>query len=149
MSDDLIAILRENVEAFNAGDWDSFRATLADDSVYEEPGTQRKVEGPDAILELNQGWRAAFSDAKGTVTDGFACGDRVAVQIIWEGTQTGELGLPGGAVIPATNQRVTVQACQVARVVDGKIAETTHYFDVLGMLEQMGALSEEALSHAG
>ena len=60
MSDDLIALARENVEAFNDGDWDRFRATLADDSVYEEPGTQRKVEGPDAITELNAGWKAAF-----------------------------------------------------------------------------------------
>lgn len=149
MSDDLIALARENVEAFNDGDWDRFRATLADDSVYEEPGTQRKVEGPDAITELNAGWKAAFFDANGTVTDAFACGDRVAVQITWEGTQSGSLGLPGGAEVPATNKRVTIQACQVARMADGKIAETTHYFDVLGMLEQLGALSPEAMAQAG
>jgi steroid delta-isomerase-like uncharacterized protein len=149
MSDDLIALARENVEAFNAGDWDRFGATLTDDCVYEEPGTRRKVEGPDSIVELNQGWKAAFSDANGTVTDAFACGDRVAVQITWEGTQTGSLGLPGGAEVPAMNKRVTVQACQVARVADGKIAEVSHYFDVLGMLEQMGALSPEAMAQTG
>ena len=149
MSEDLIALARENVEAFNAADWDRFGATLTPDCVYEEPGTQRRVEGQDAILELNKGWKAAFPDAKGTVTDAFACGDRVAVQITWEGTQSGALGLPGGAEVPPTNRSVKVQACQVARVTDGKIAEETHYFDVLGMLEQMGALSEEALAQAG
>ena len=149
MSDDLIALARENVDAFSAGDWDRFRASLADDFVYEEPGTQRKVEGADAAVELNQGWKAAFPDAKGTVTDAFACGDRVAVQITWEGTQSGPLGLPGGAEVPASNKKVTVQACQVARVADGKIAEACHYFDVLGMLEQMGALSPEAVGQAG
>ena len=146
MSEDLIAVAHEEIEAFNADDWERFGATLATDAVYEEPGTQRRVEGTDAILELNQGWRAAFSDAKGTVTDAFACGDRVALQITWEGTQSGPLGLPGGAQIPATNKRVTVQACQVMRIADGKIVDVTHYFDVLGMLEQMGAVSEEALA---
>ena len=58
------------------------------------------------------------------------------------------MGLPGGAEIPPSNRRVTVQACQVMRVADGKIVEACNYFDVLGMLEQMGALSEEALQTA-
>jgi steroid delta-isomerase-like uncharacterized protein len=149
MSEDLIALARENVEAFNAGDWDRFGATLAADTVYVEPGTQRRVEGPDAVLEVNRGWKSAFADARGTVTDAFACGDRVAIQVTWEGTQSGSLGLPGGAEIPPTNRQVTVQACEVIRVADGKIVEACHFFDVLGMLEQMGAVSEDALAHAG
>ncbi|HEY1357905.1 MAG TPA: ester cyclase [Thermoleophilaceae bacterium] len=149
MSDDLIALARQEVEAFNAGDWDGLRATMTDDSVYVEPGTQRRVEGTDAVLEVNQGWKAAFPDASGTVTDAFACGDRVAIQVTWTGTQSGPLGLPGGGEVPATGRQVNIQACQVMRVADGKIAETCHFFDVLGMLEQLGALSEEALTQAG
>src|SRR5919201_7121823 len=129
MSEDLIALAREDIESFNAGDWDRFRDTLAPDAVYVEPGTQRRVEGQDAILEVNRGWKAAFPDAHGTITDEFACGDRVAIQITWEGTQSGPLALPTGAEIQATNRRVTVQACQVMRVSDGKIAEACHYFD--------------------
>jgi steroid delta-isomerase-like uncharacterized protein len=148
MSEDLIALARENVEAFNAGDWDRFRATLAPNSVYEEPGTQRRLEGPDAIIEANQGWRAAYPDAKGTITDAFACGDRVAIQITWEGTQSGPLRVPGGE-IPPTGRKVTVQACQVMRVEDGKTVEACHFFDMLGMLEQLGTVSAESLAHAG
>jgi steroid delta-isomerase-like uncharacterized protein len=149
MAEDLIATARVDVEAFNDADWERMRSAWAADCVYEEPATKRHIEGADALVEVNQGWKAAFPDAKGTVTDAFACGDRVAVQITWEGTQSGALGLPGGAEVPPTNRSVKVQACQVARVTDGKIAEETHYFDVLGMLEQMGALSEEALAQAG
>src|SRR5438045_1224011 len=48
-------VARENVEAFNAGDWDRFRATFADECVYDEPGTQRHLEGQDAITEANRG----------------------------------------------------------------------------------------------
>jgi steroid delta-isomerase-like uncharacterized protein len=148
MSEELIALAREGVEAFNAGDWERFRATLAPNSVYEEPGTQRRLEGPDAIIEVNEGWKAAFPDAKGTITDAFACGDRVAVQITWEGTQSGPLQVPGGE-IPPTGRKVTVQACEVMRAEGGKLVEESHYFDMLGMLEQLGTVSPETLTHAG
>jgi steroid delta-isomerase-like uncharacterized protein len=148
MSEDLVAFAREEIEAFNAGDWERLRATYASDSVYEEPGTQRRLKGSDAILEANQGWKSAFPDAHGTVTGAFACGDRVALEITWEGTQSGALQVPGGGEIAPTNRQVTIQACQVMRVADGKIVENRHFFDMLGMFEQLGAVSAEELAHA-
>jgi steroid delta-isomerase-like uncharacterized protein len=149
MSDDLVAVARDQVEAFNAGDWDRLRATVAADSVYEEPGTRRRVEGADAIVDINQGWKAAFPDATGTIREAFACGDRVALEVTWEGTQSGGLALPGGGELPASNKNVSVQACEVMRIADGKIVEASHYFDLLGMLEQLGAISGEAPAQAG
>lgn len=148
MSEDLVALARQEVEAFNAGDFDRMRGLLADRCVYEEPGTQRRIEGADTIIGVNQGWKAAFPDAHGTVTDVFACGDRVALQITWEGTQSGALPLPGGGEIPASNRTATVKACQVGTVADGKFTELCHYFDMLGMLEQLGTLSADKLAHA-
>jgi steroid delta-isomerase-like uncharacterized protein len=148
MSEDLISVARRNVDAFNSADWDRMRATFAPDGVYEEPGTQRRLAGADAIIEANEGWRAAFPDAKGTVTDAFACDDRVALRITWEGTQSGALQVPGGE-IPPTDRRVTIQACQVMRFEDGRIAESCHFFDMLGMLEQLGTISADTLAHAG
>ena len=149
MSEDLIQAAREEVEAFNAGDWDRLTAAVTEDTVHEEPATGRRVEGIDALIELNQGWKAAYPDAKGTVTDAFASGDRVALRITWEGTQSGALELPGGGQIPATDKRVTVHACQLFRIVDGKVAEGIHYFDMLGMFEQLGAIKADELAHAG
>lgn len=148
MSEDLVALARQEVEAFNAGDFDRMRGLLADDCVYEEPGTQRRIEGADAIIEVNQGWRAAFPDAHGTVTDVFACGERVATQITWEGTQSGALMTPDGGEIPASHRHVTMKACQVGTVENGEFTELCHFFDMLGMLEQIGALSAEKAAHA-
>jgi hypothetical protein len=45
------------LEAFNAADWEGFRAGVADDVVYLEAGTGRRIEGADAYLELCRGWR--------------------------------------------------------------------------------------------
>ncbi|MGH2824037.1 MAG: ester cyclase, partial [Thermoleophilaceae bacterium] len=135
MSEDLIQAAREEIDAFNAGDWDRLAAGVTEDTVHEEPATGRRVQGMDALIELNQAWKAAFPDARGTVTEELACGDRVVLRITWEGTQSGALELPGGGQIPPTGKRVTVYGCQIFRIEDGRIAESVHYFDMLGMFE--------------
>ena len=145
MSHDLIQAAREEIEAFNARDWDRLAAGVTDDTVHEEPATGRQVRGRDALVELNRGWTEAFPDAKGTVTDAFACGDRVALRITWEGTQSGPLQLAESGQIPPTGKRVTVHGCQLFQITDGKIAHSAHYFDALGMLEQLGAITAEEL----
>ncbi len=132
-------VARENVEAFNAGDWDRFRATLADGSVYDEPGTQRHIEGTDAVIEANQGWKEAFPDAHGTVERAVGGDGNVTLEITWEGTQTGPLHMPGGD-IPPSGRRVTVKAAQVFQIEGDKIRESHHYFDMMGILQQVGAM---------
>jgi steroid delta-isomerase-like uncharacterized protein len=146
MSEDLIAVAREYVEAFSAGDWDRMRRVIAPDSAYDEPATQRRVEGQDAVIEVNEAWKSAFPDAHGTVTGAFACDDRVVMEVVWEGTHSGALQLPGGGEIPPTNRRVSVDAAVLLRIAEGRIAENRHFFDMLGMLDQMGTLSSETLA---
>src|SRR4029077_15257130 len=130
---------KEGVEAFSAGDWERFKAPLSSDAVYEELGTQRRVQGPDAIVELSKGWRKAFPDAKGTITKAIESADTVVLEIIWEGTQTGELVGAQGS-IPPTRKRVRIPAVQVVSFKGDKVAETKHYFDQMTMLAQLGVL---------
>jgi hypothetical protein len=40
--------------------------------------------------------------------------------------------------IPASNKPIEMPACQIMRVVDGKLQSTSHYFDMLTMLTQIG-----------
>jgi steroid delta-isomerase-like uncharacterized protein len=131
-----VDVAREQIEAFNAGDWDRFRSTLSDNCVYDEPGTQRHVEGQDAILEINQGWREAFPDAHGTVERAVAADGTVTLEITWQGTQSGALQTPEGE-IPPSNRQVTVKAAEVFDVEGDKIKEAHHYFDMAGMLQQI------------
>jgi steroid delta-isomerase-like uncharacterized protein len=148
MSDDLTAVVRENLEAFNAGDWDRMRETITPGSVYVESATGRRVEGADAIIEVNEGWKAAFPDAQGTVDAEFACGDRAVMEVTWRGTHDGPLGLPTGGAIPPSGRKIEVPAAQVCRIEDGRLAEVNHYFDMLSLLEQIGTISAEALAEA-
>jgi len=132
-------VAREQVEAFNAGDWERFRTTLSDGSVYDEHATQRHLEGQDAILDANRGWKEAFPDARGTVERAMGGNGTVTLEITWEGTQTGPLHAPGGD-LPPSSRHVSVKAAQVHLMEGDKIRETHHYFDMMGMLQQLGAM---------
>lgn len=138
-----IDVARENVEAFNAADWDRFRSHLADECVYDEPGTQRRVEGADAIIDVNRGWHEAFPDAHGTIERAVGTDGTVTLEITWEGTQSGTLHMPTGD-IPPSNRRVAVRAVQVIDIEGDRIREAHHYFDVLGMMAQLGVMPQQA-----
>jgi len=129
--------MRENIDAFNASDWGRVKATMTPDSVYEELGTQRRIQGADEVIKADQGWKQAFPDAKGTIRNIFASGNLVTAEVVWEGTHRGALAGPGGA-IPATGKRVRVPAVLVATLQRDKIKETRHYFDMMTLLQQLG-----------
>jgi len=135
---DAIRIARENIDAFNAGDWQRVKATLAPDSVYDEVATQRRLQGADEIVQALQGWKQAMPDAMGTVTNAVASGNTVTQEITWEGTQSGPLVGPGGT-IPASGKRQVTRAAWIAIVEGGKIQESRQYFDMMALLQQLGA----------
>ena len=135
---DAIRVARENIEAFNAGDWQRLKATLAPDSVYDEVGTQRRIQGADEVVQALQGWKQAMPDAKGTVANAVASGNTATLEITWEGTQTGPLAGPGGT-IPASGKRQVTRAAFIATVEGDRIKESHHYFDMMALLQQLGA----------
>jgi len=134
----MIKIAREQVDAFNTGDWELLRAGLASDSRYDELGTQRRIEGPEKIVELFKAWKAAFPDGAGTVTSAFASGDTAALEVTWKGTHTGPLTTAEGT-IPASGKRQETPAAIFFTFEGDKIKESRHYFDSLTLLKQIGA----------
>jgi predicted ester cyclase len=77
---------------------------------------------------------AAFSEAHHTFEDILAEGDRVALRAVFHGTHTGEyMG------IPPSGSRVSVSNTVIARIADGKIAEWWPSFDMMGLMQQIGA----------
>ena len=139
MTADRVQLAKQGIEAYSAGDWERFKAPLSSDAVYEELSTQRRVQGPDAIVELSKGWRKAFPDSKGTITKVVEGPDTVVLEITWEGTHHGELASKMGP-IPATHKRVKIPAVQVISFKGDKVSATKHYFDLMTLLAQIGKL---------
>jgi steroid delta-isomerase-like uncharacterized protein len=135
------AVANEFIDAFNEADWERFSATCSADVVYEEKGSNRTVRGVDAVLELAKGWRAAFPDVRGKISNTTASGTTAALEITWLGTHTGPLELPSGT-LPATGKAVEFDGVQVFVVEGGKVTQMRHYLDLLTMLTQVGAIPE-------
>jgi steroid delta-isomerase-like uncharacterized protein len=138
---DLIQAARGVVDAFNASDWERCKAALAPDSLYDEVGTSRRVEGVGDIIPCWQAWKEAMPDVKGSVTTAFATGNTVILEVTWTGTHTGPLVSPQGTV-PATGKQQTTRASWVLNFDGGKIKASRHYFDMLSFMQQLGILPQ-------
>jgi steroid delta-isomerase-like uncharacterized protein len=77
----------------------------------------------------------AFSDLKRPVEDLVAEGDKVVAR--WTSTGTHDGSFQG---IPPTGKTVTTSGITVFRLEDGKIVEEWSESDMLGMLQQLGAI---------
>ena len=136
--DAMVEIAREQISAFNNGDWERLQAGLAADCRYDELGTARTIAGPEQIVELFKGWKQAFPDAVGTVTSAVAGGDTVALEVTWKGTHTGPLTTAEGT-IPASGKHQETPAAFFFAFAGDKIQASRHYFDSLTLLKQIGA----------
>jgi steroid delta-isomerase-like uncharacterized protein len=136
---DLIKVARGLVDAFNGSDWEGCRAALTADSLYDEVGTSRRLQGVAEIIQGLQGWKGAMPDVKGTVTNALAAGNTAVLEVTWHGTQTGPLPGPSGT-LPATGKQQTTRSGWLLNFDGGKIKESRHYFDMLSFMQQLGAL---------
>jgi steroid delta-isomerase-like uncharacterized protein len=137
-TDELSKVARDQIDAFNKGDWEQMRTLLTSDARYHEFGTERKIEGPDQIIELFKGWKTAFPDAAGTVTHAVASGNTAVLEVTWKGTHTGPLVTEAGT-IPASGKQQETPAAVVYAFEGAKIKASRHYFDVMTLLKQIGA----------
>ena len=136
---DLVKAARGVVDAFNGSDWEGCKAALTSDSVYDEVGTSRRIQGGAAIITCWQAWKQAMPDVKGTISQAFASGTTVVLEVAWKGTHTGPLQGPSGT-IPATGKQQTTRASWVLNFEGGKIKVSRQYFDMLSFLQQLGVL---------
>ncbi len=134
----LVTAAKAPILAFNEKNWDAVRASISPDFVYDEVSTDRKVQGPDQVIPLWQGWATAFPDAKATFQRELVCGNVVVLEQTWQGTHKGPLQTPDGP-IPATGNRIDVRACMTVEVAGDKAKMQRHYFDMGTILRQIGA----------
>ena len=76
-----------------------------------------------------------FSDARVTVDDQIAEGDKVATRWTGRGTHDGEI-----VGVAPTGKEVTVSGLTISRVKNGLVVEEQTEWDALGMLVQLGVV---------
>lgn len=95
--------------------------------------------GPNGLRTQLERLVQAFPDGRITVDEQFSEGDVVTSRWTFRGTQTGEL-----AGIAPTGKQVTVAGMTISRVDGDVVAEEWTSWDRLGMLVQLGAVTEPA-----
>ncbi|MGH9316678.1 MAG: ester cyclase [Thermoanaerobaculia bacterium] len=133
----VVDIAKAQVLAYNEKDWGAARASLAPGVVYDELGTQRKIQGVDDVLEAWRGWATAMPDSKASFDSAVASGNTAVLEMTWRGTHKGPLKTSTGE-IPATGKKFEIRACQVVEVANDKVQSVHHYFDMATLLRQLG-----------
>jgi steroid delta-isomerase-like uncharacterized protein len=133
----LIDAAKAPLIAFNEKDWDAVRASITSDFVFDEVGTNRKVQGVDQVIPLWQDWATAFPDARATFNRALPSDKTVVLELTWNGTHKGPLQTPQGP-IAATGKRIEIRSCMVTEIAGDKAKLQRHYFDMATMLQQLG-----------
>jgi steroid delta-isomerase-like uncharacterized protein len=121
-------------EGFNRGNLDALDDILTPDYVDHNapPGT---LPGPAGIKSIIAGFRAAFPDVRMTIEDQLADGDRVATRYTFRGTHLGNL-----MGIPPSGKQIEMTGITIARIAGGKMAEGWVVYELLSLLQQIGAV---------
>ena len=129
------AIVRRWVEGgWNAGNLDLVDELYADDYTLHDP--TMPVHGTESFKQYVAMYRGVFPDMHFTIEDMVAEGDRVVWRITARGTHQGAL-----MGIPPTGKQVAISAIIISRFSAGKWTEDWLNIDMLGMLQQISAIS--------
>jgi steroid delta-isomerase-like uncharacterized protein len=106
-----------------------------------DPSIPEPLRGPDGFKENVATYLAAYSDARITVDEQIAEGDKVATRWTGRGTHDGDL-----MGVSPTGKKVTVSGLTFSRIANGKVIEEYTNWDTFGMMQKLGVVPE--LAHA-
>jgi steroid delta-isomerase-like uncharacterized protein len=121
------------------GNMDVIDEFVASGYVGHDPSEPEPIRGPQGFRRQIEKYLTAFPDARITVDEQFAAGDRVASRWTGRGTHQGEI-----EGISPTGKEVTVTGLTFSRLEGGKVIEEWITWDALGMLVQLGAVHAPA-----
>ena|ERR1044071_6567353 len=133
-TEDNKSLNRRWIDAFNNKDWESETACRSADYQAHMSGAPAPL-GNDQWAGFMQAFTTAFPDARITVDDDISEGNIVASRWTITGTHQGEF-----QGVPPSGRPISVDGVDFSRVVDGKIAEHWAQFDLMSLMQQIGAI---------
>ena len=127
-------LLRRWIEALDTANWPVSEEVMTPNCQVYFPGSPEPLNR-EQYRDTVKMFLAAFPDWHHTIEDVIATGDTVVGRFTDRATHTGKFQ----GVAP-TGKTVTVTAMGIGRVVDGKFAEMWIEADLLGLMQQIGAI---------
>jgi steroid delta-isomerase-like uncharacterized protein len=131
------AVIRRWIEAYNNRDMQAEADVLDPGFVAHVPAAPGPLEGLEAWRKFTAPFVEAFPDLRLTVEDILSEGDKVAARVAFHGTHRCEF-----QGIAPTGKEVAFSSIEVNRVVGGKVEEHWVELDLLGLMQQLGAIPE-------
>ena len=126
------------VDAFNRNHTATFAALYAADAVVHDPLYPQPLRGREAIEQDVVDIRRALPDAKFAFRALLEVEEMAAGQYILSGTHDGPFATSEGE-IPASGKALNSEGAVFSRFnAQGEIVEERRYYDVAGMLSQLG-----------
>jgi len=128
-------VVRRLHDELNRENFAALDGLIAPTFVHRNPADPSMAKGPAGMRSLYEKWLAAFPDGQQRIEDQIAEGDKVVTRWSFRGTHKGELF----GVAP-TSKTVEFTGIFIDRVADGKLVEHWDEADILGVMEQLGAV---------
>jgi steroid delta-isomerase-like uncharacterized protein len=126
------ALVRESVEAFNAGHMERLLAVAAPDIVIHYAEMPEPLQGRATWQQGYELMKRAFPDLAIRIDDLVAADDKVALRLTLSGTHQGEF-----QGIPATGRTISYVSHEFYRVADGLFAEEWICSDMASLFRQL------------
>ena len=135
-------LMHRFTEFINTADEQLAKELIAQDAVFHVPTQTAPLKGPGGYLFIITMMRGGFPDVQWTLEEMIAEGDKVAAHFTMRGTHQGTfLG------IAATGKRIEVQAMNFYWCSGNQIVEEQGQPDLLGLMQQIGAISASSARH--
>jgi steroid delta-isomerase-like uncharacterized protein len=135
MSEESKTVVRNFYTLLEKGDMSGVSQLLSDKFVWQFAGIPAPFDKQSSVGFL-QAFRVAFPDMQHSLDPQIAEGDRVVTPLTFRATHRGEL-----QGIPASGKRVEIRALNIHRILGGKIAQAETVVDMMGLMQQIGAIS--------
>ncbi len=127
--------MRRFTEFINTADQNLGEELIAADAQFWVPGRPESMRGLAGYMNVLGMMRSGFSDVQWSLEETIAEGDKIAARFTMRGTHDGTV-----FGVPATGRKIEVRAMNFYRLAGGKFVEEYGQPDLLGLLQQIGAV---------
>ena len=126
---------KQFVQFINTADETLAQQLISPDAKFYVPGQSEPLRGPNGYLMTIGMMRSGFSDIQWTLEEMVSEEDKAAIRFTMRGTHDGTF-----SGVPPTGKSIKVQAMNFYLLADNQIIEEYGQPDLLGLLQQIGAV---------
>ncbi len=135
-----LALMKTLDDAWNNQEWETFKKRHAQNVAVYWPGQPEPTRGREAHFKESVEFFKMFDNklVNNPYKILFGQGDCTCSVADWTATMIGPMKMTDGKVVQPTHKTANLEFCTVAHWKNGEIQEERLFYDVVGMMRQLG-----------